>query len=123
MVPDTVRVVAHVSLDCASKQRVRYLLPGPVTEELLGQFEPQDVQVNRFSAVAKGAKDHFSLHWPGAMAAGGVLAERRIVATYGKFGRHDGHAAARARFEGELERYYACSVETLSTSAGVAAAG
>lgn len=105
--------MACVSLDCAAKQRVRYLLPQPVCEAFLGFFDGCEVSVNRFSETVRGAKDCFAIHRHGQVAAGGVLGDRSVVATYGKLGNRGGDPPARAAFEAALERYCGCEVYEL----------
>ena len=74
--------------------------------------------ISRFSEMIAGAKDHFSVRRSGRLAAGGVLGEPNVVATFGKFGERGGHAVTREHFEQALRRYSGCTVVEFRSAQG-----
>ena len=77
-------VQAYKTLDCASKVRIHYHLPRPVTTDLLELFQDATVAIQRFSQYSPAAKDHFTIAAGTRLYAAGVLGETRVVATFGK---------------------------------------
>lgn len=82
------RVLALETLDCASKLRIHYLLPVPLSLELCEALAARDerlrLEVQAFSEHVVGAKDHATVRRAHDLRAAGVLGEPRLVATYAK---------------------------------------
>jgi hypothetical protein len=76
-------------------------MPQPLERGFLAFFE--DVTVDEFSQYSPGAKDHFSIRLGKRVHAGGVLEERRLVATYLKAGADETNRDIE-EFEGYLEQ-------------------
>ncbi len=80
---------AFRTLDCARKVRVRYYLPRVVDAEFLGGLPASELEVQEFSKLVEGARDHFQVRGTEGWSASGVLGERTLVVTFGKFGQLD----------------------------------
>ncbi|HEY1089301.1 MAG TPA: hypothetical protein VGE37_16460 [Archangium sp.] len=100
---DVLSILAFETLDCASKVRIHYRVPSPLTPDLLSLFPDAVVSINRFSALVAGAQDHFSIQRPGRFHAGGALGGLHLTVTYGK-SRGERPQAEIAEFEASLER-------------------
>jgi hypothetical protein len=100
---DLLFILAFETLDCASKVRIHYRTPTPLTADLLALFPDALVSVNRFSALVSGAQDHFSIQRPGLFHAGGALGGTHLTVTYGK-SRGERPREVILEFEASLER-------------------
>ncbi|HBP20052.1 MAG TPA: hypothetical protein DEA08_19970 [Planctomycetes bacterium] len=103
------QVLAFETLDCASKLRIHYLLPLELElglcEALAARDERLLLDVQAFSKLVAGAKDHVTVRRPHDLRVAGVLGEPRLVATYAKGERMDPQGA-QALVEGFLaERF------------------
>jgi hypothetical protein len=94
-------VHACTTLDCASKLRVHYILPRPLSHAFLSLFAESEVSIQAFSRHVPGARDHFTVVQRGAMRAAGALGDNKLVVTYGKAGGIE-HEACREALEGKL---------------------
>ena len=93
-------VLAFETLDCASKVRIHYRLSRRLEREWLSAL-PGQLEVQEFSRMARGARDHLTLIEPDRWHAGGVVGDAHMVVTYGKQNR-ERPVEAIARFEAEL---------------------
>lgn len=93
-------VLAFETLDCASKVRIHYRLSRPLDREWLSAF-PGQLEVQEFSRLARGARDHLTLTETDRWHAGGVVGDAHLVVTYGKQNRERPEQAI-AVFEAEL---------------------
>lgn len=111
------KVLAFETLDCASKLRIHYLLPRALEVELCQGLAARDerllLDVQAFSLLVAGAKDHVTVRRPHDLRVAGVLGEPRLVATYGK-GEDADPEGGRALVEGFLRERFE-SVERVSS--------
>ena len=77
---------AFRTLDCAQKVRVRYYLPRDIDRAFLEALPCAKIEIEEFSKLVVGAKDLFRAASGQQWNASGVLGERQMVITFGKFG-------------------------------------
>lgn len=75
---------AYETLDCASKVRIHYLLAQPLSARVLSLFPADSIEIQAFSQMVAGAKDHVTIRLGDSVRATGVLGETKLVVTYGK---------------------------------------
>lgn len=109
---------AFRTLDCAHKVRVRYYLPLEIDRLFLAQLPGTEVEIQEFSKMVEGAKDHFRVGQGRTWSATGVIGERLLVVTYGKFGEDDPDVGANIQeMHLALDRLYCGPVVELESKA------
>ncbi len=77
-------IVAVAGQDCATKLRLRYLLPQPVDLGFLQGIPEGQLQIHEFSKFVAGALDHFKLLVADEYLVTGSLGGRVLEITYWK---------------------------------------
>ncbi|MFT7486913.1 MAG: hypothetical protein ACI9F9_002770 [Candidatus Paceibacteria bacterium] len=80
---------AFRTLDCAQTFRVHYYLPRIVAAKILEGMPTSELEIQEFSKLVDGAKNHFRAASGKLWSATGVMGGRKLVVTYGKFGGGD----------------------------------
>ena len=101
--------------------RIRYLLPREiVADELSGVFPELLLDVQAFSQLVAGAKDHLTLTQGQTLRAAGVIGGAELVVTFGK-PSGDRPCEQIAAFEAALEAEYGLLVYPKGPKSGPAA--
>ena len=74
----------HTTLmsSCTNKVKLAYRLPFPIEEEALSQLPVQECKINRFSQLARAAKDHFTLSNHLSLVISGIIGGTILNVTF-----------------------------------------
>ncbi len=77
-------VRAWITLDCAQKLRIRYVLPRPLAAGFPDLFPGAEVAWRRFARIRPDALDHFVVQRAGRFRLAGSAGGRLLTVTFAK---------------------------------------
>ena len=79
-----------LTYSCTKKIKLAYDLPFTIQEEALNRLPEIELRINRFSQVARAAKDHFTLSNHLSLTASGVIGDTVLNVTFWKDNLEEG---------------------------------
>ncbi len=107
--------LAFVTLDCASKRRVRYRLSAPIREAHLESFSDLQVERRDFSRFVVGGQVQVTIRDGQSMSCSGILDQSELTVTFGKLGLSVDEAAVEACMQAFNVRLQNAGFEPVTT--------